>query len=199
MTIGDEFQATYRTLDDAVAASLRIQLLLTGRTDVRFGIGWGGLTTYSARRAPLAQDGPAWWAARSMLLEIDAAAGRRGQPRAWRTGLRIASDQHDATEPAWQQLALPGMERELPLPPRLPSTPAALERLLNAYLMCRDEIVSGFDMTDARIALGALDGRRQSSLGTEVGISQPSVAKRLTRNGIRTLVSAESFMVGLTR
>src|SRR4051812_25148452 len=64
VTVGDEFQGAYRSLSDALRASLLVRLALLPAIDTRYGIGTGEVTVFDASRSPISQDGPAWWAAR---------------------------------------------------------------------------------------------------------------------------------------
>ncbi len=67
LTVGDEFQGSYRTVGAAITAALAIRLALAADhdpgVDVRFGIGWGGVTMLDER----IQDGPGWWSAREAI------------------------------------------------------------------------------------------------------------------------------------
>jgi hypothetical protein len=84
-TIGDEFQGLFATLAAAVEASLQIRLELLPAIDVRAGVGQGETVVHDARRRPVLQDGPAWWAARAALEKL----ARPPQPtaRTWFSGL----------------------------------------------------------------------------------------------------------------
>ncbi len=83
-TVGDEFQGAYASLGEATRVGLLVRLGLLPAVDVRVGIGSGQTTVYDATRAPLLQDGPAWWAAREA---IEAMAGpRRSGVRTWFVG-----------------------------------------------------------------------------------------------------------------
>ncbi|HEX8050699.1 MAG TPA: SatD family protein [Solirubrobacterales bacterium] len=66
-TIGDEFQACFYSVAQAVRASLlvRLDLLRTAGVDSRYGLGVGDVEVFS--RSPLSQDGPGWWAAREAM------------------------------------------------------------------------------------------------------------------------------------
>lgn len=65
VTVGDEFQGTYRSLGTAIDAALTLRLALSPQVDVRFGIGWGAVTTLDPDTG--IQDGPGWWAAREAI------------------------------------------------------------------------------------------------------------------------------------
>lgn len=76
ITIGDEFQALYRDLAEALGAALRVRVALHGTAAVRIGIGWGELLLEEPERSPFGQDGPCWWRARDALDSLgDGVAG----------------------------------------------------------------------------------------------------------------------------
>lgn len=66
------------------------------------------------------------------------------------------------------------------------------DALVNAFLVCRDQILQGFDGRDARILLGLLKGKNQAAIGREVGITQGAVSQRLTRKGGYALLRARA-------
>src|SRR6476469_10898487 len=65
ITVGDEFQGVYATLGQALHASFVIRAALHPRTDVRFGLGRGAVTTLDPERG--IHDGPAYSAARDAI------------------------------------------------------------------------------------------------------------------------------------
>ncbi|MGH8912952.1 MAG: SatD family protein [Acidimicrobiia bacterium] len=77
-TIGDEFQARYPTVAEAVEASLQLHLRSVGVTGMRIGIGWGELIAEDPERTPFAQDGPCWWRAREAIDTVDRSGRGRG-------------------------------------------------------------------------------------------------------------------------
>lgn len=162
MTIGDEFQAAYETVAEALDASLMVRLRLATTSDARFGIGWGEITAYDPELAPMAQSGEAWWNAREALNEISRAVIRHGWPRGLRTW--VVGLQSDAAA------------------------------ALNAFLLCRDELVSAMDDRARRIALGLMLGRRQQEIGDELGISQPSVSKRQRESGAAAVLHSHRLL-----
>lgn len=95
ITAGDEFQGTYACLGEALAAALAVRMLLEPPIGVRFGIGRGEVTVLDSEADT--QDGPGWWAARSAIEHVEAAAGQTG----W-GGLRTAYEAaaHDPLQPA---------------------------------------------------------------------------------------------------
>lgn len=64
-TVGDEFQGSYSTVGQAIAAMFAIRLAVAPAVDVRFGIGWGEVTVLDPTAG--IQDGPGWWAARAAI------------------------------------------------------------------------------------------------------------------------------------
>lgn len=65
LTVGDEFQGSYQTVGAAIDAALSLRLALAPKVDVRFGIGWGSVTTLDTTSG--LQDGPGWWSAREAI------------------------------------------------------------------------------------------------------------------------------------
>ena len=74
---------------------------------------------------------------------------------------------------------------------------ASTDRLVNAFLLCRDELVSGMDRRAARIALGLLLGERQATLAEELGITQPSVSSLQHSSGATAVYRAHAELKGL--
>lgn len=82
VTVGDEFQGSYARLGDALHATVRVYLALAPEYEVRFGIGWGAVTSLDADGI---EDGPGWWAAREAILGVHARQAR-ASTRALTTG-----------------------------------------------------------------------------------------------------------------
>lgn len=82
-TIGDEFQAHYPSVADAVGASLQLHLHSTPIIRLRIGIGWGELLAEDEQRTPFGQDGPCWWRARTAIDTLH--GGSHGRPAGRRT------------------------------------------------------------------------------------------------------------------
>ncbi|MGL3806950.1 SatD family protein [Paeniglutamicibacter sp. R2-26] len=68
-TVGDEFQAVYATLNQALCATAMLRLGLPEDVDCRFGIGRGVIRHVPSVSAASIQDGPGWWAARAAIDE----------------------------------------------------------------------------------------------------------------------------------
>ncbi|WP_235532664.1 MULTISPECIES: SatD family protein [unclassified Nocardioides] len=89
ITAGDEYQATFARLGDALAATLRLRLALLPDLDVRHGLGWGAVTVLGT--SPRIEDGPGWWAARKAIVRVSTDAGRASLGRV-RTAFEVADD-----------------------------------------------------------------------------------------------------------
>ncbi|AFM19351.1 hypothetical protein Mycch_4649 [Mycolicibacterium chubuense NBB4] len=85
VTVGDEFQGAFRTVGQAIDAALTLRLTLAPDVDVRFGLGWGPITTLDEHAG--VQDGPGWWAARE-AIEWTAAAQQQAGLTHVRTAFR---------------------------------------------------------------------------------------------------------------
>jgi len=96
-TIGDELQGIFARVGLALEAALLIRLRLEGEYDVRFGIGWGEVLTMVPDRAPMAQSGAGWWAAREAVEEAAKLARSRGWPRYVRVRVQGLGESLDAT------------------------------------------------------------------------------------------------------
>ena len=86
LTVGDEFQGSYRTVGAAIGAALSIRLAAEPAVDIRFGIGWGEVTVLDDR----IQDGPGWWSARE-AIEWTSGAQRQAALFTIRTAYRNAT------------------------------------------------------------------------------------------------------------
>lgn len=79
VTVGDELQGVYETLDGALRAAYALRLAVAPEVDLRAGIGIGEVKVIDAERG--IQDGSAWWRAREAIDAVrDRAsdAGYRG-------------------------------------------------------------------------------------------------------------------------
>jgi hypothetical protein len=180
-TVGDEFQGLYGEVRSAIDASLVARLALLGEVDVRFGIGWGELTAYDPARVPLGQDGPAWWSARAAVESVKRVMREREVPRGLRTWF-VHRSRLEGAVPSAPSVGGPAPDPHRPAPPPMD--------VVNAYLLCRDELVSRMDGRDARILLAILEGATQSEVAAREGISQSAVSQRLVRSGAYALRAA---------
>ena len=167
VTIGDEFQGVYEALGPALNATLLVRLLLHGVVDVRFGVGWGAFTRWSAERTPYEQDGPAWWAAREALEAVERHESETGTPHGWRTEVRLDAARSEAPAAAGGADA-----------------PAiAVDGALQALLLCRDHILARLDARDVGLVRALLEGATATMAAQQVGISQQAASRRLRSNG----------------
>lgn len=123
---GDEFQALFLTLGQALDATFRIRLALSTRAtaDVRFGAGRGEVRVLDARRG--IHDGPAYWAARASIERTKERAAQ-ARTRTARTAYTAPDD--DPAHVGAVQAALDCLDfmvGSLPKPSR-----AILEGLMN--------------------------------------------------------------------
>jgi hypothetical protein len=172
-TIGDEFQGAYRTLSDAIRASLLVRLALLPSIDTRYGIGTGEITVFDASRSPISQDGPAWWAAREAIKRIHWQQQRSGHERAartWYTASTVGANEKTARMRQNQ------------------------ERLVNALLVCRDTLVPRDDERGTSLMQGWLTGLTQAELASKLGVTQPAVSQRLARMGAFALRDAQELL-----
>ena len=163
-TIGDEFQSVHADLADALLVTVLVRLALPEELDVRFGIGVGTLEVVGSSAYGLTQDGPAWWAARQAVDEVEE-----------------------------RQRSMPHVRTRLVRPPDVEghvSGGATEPGLVNAYLETRDFIVTGFDGRLRRIAAGLLAGRSITQIADDEGISPSAVSQRIRRGGVRALTES---------
>lgn len=68
-TVGDEFQAVFETLGDALLTTALVRLALPEDVDCRFGLGRGETADVDSSSPVAIQDGSAWWNAREAIDE----------------------------------------------------------------------------------------------------------------------------------
>ena len=66
--------------------------------------------------------------------------------------------------------------------------------LVNAFLLCRDELVSRLDARQRRLVLGVLQGTSQKDLAASEGISPSAVSQSLHRAGAFAIIGATELM-----
>lgn len=92
ITVGDELQAAYATLAQAVTGQLRLRLLLLDAepqpVELRVGLGVGEVVRSEAAEPPLGQSGEGWWNARAALEEARARASATHWPTSVRSAIR---------------------------------------------------------------------------------------------------------------
>jgi hypothetical protein len=168
-TVGDEFQGAYSELAQALRATLLVRLSLPEGAECRFGIGLGELRTVGTGVVGAIQDGSAWWSAREAIgTAREHEYSRLGFVRTW----------FDTGQPTRAEVGA------------VPS-----EHLVNAYLLCRDQLVGAMQPRARRLLLGQLLERTQAQLAREEGISQSAVSQSLTRSGATALLASESLLL----
>jgi hypothetical protein len=168
-TIADEFQGVYDDVGSALRASLVVRLALPADVDCRCGIGVGTLEFVGTAEYGHTQDGPAWWAARDAIVE----AKRResGQNKRLRSWIVVPETEGGSADEA-------GVDASVD------------EGLVNAFLLCRDELVSRLDARQRRLVLGILRGTSQKDLAASEGISPSAVSQSLHRAGAFAIIGA---------
>lgn len=168
-TLGDEFQACFDDVAVAICASLvvRLELLRTAGVDTRYGLGVGSIEIF-ARRRPLSQDGPGWWAAR------EAIESSRKLAEAPRTAF---------TRTSFSAVGADGWCRDK-------------ENALNAFLLCRDAMVDQMKQTSRNRLSGLMQGWSQSRIATEEGATQGAISQSLARSGAFAILAAQQRLEG---
>lgn len=173
VTVGDEMQATCATVLTAIrlVAELRLLLRVDG-IDARAGIGWGAIVVRDPERAPLAQDGPAWWRARAALDTVADSTAWASYDRRMAADLPLVPDD--------DVVAATG----LPDPRPLDVAPGAL---LESHLALLDRSLGLLDEEDALVVLHDLRGGPTAPLADRLGVAANSVSMRRSRNHLREL------------
>ena len=167
-TIGDEFQGTFLTIAAAARASLVIRLWLLDTnpgTDSRYGLGYGQVDVFDAARAPVSQDGPGWWSARSAIDTVKRRA-RSAKTSFARTAFDAEEDPH--------------------------GDPIVDVGAVEAFLLCRDAMVDRMTPRSRRLLTGLITGRSQAELAESESITQSAVSQSLHRNGAYAIDAAHS-------
>ena len=92
VTIGDEFQGAYETIEAALRATLLVLLHAKAFKEVRLGIGWGSISVSEREVLPLRQSGPGWWNARQAIDELKRDEKRNKLPKTVRTRFMSEND-----------------------------------------------------------------------------------------------------------
>lgn len=166
-TVGDEQQAVYRELPDALISLLMVQLRLPDGIAFRFGIGVGEVRSVTSVHGELA-DGPGWYAARAAIETVHAREQRAvPRTRTWIVGA-------------------PGQDKAM----------QTVIATANAYVLVRDELVGAMSERERRLTYGRLVGRSQQELAVAEGITQPSVSKSLRSAGAAALLEGVAALRG---
>ena len=126
----------------------------------------------------MAQDGPAWWAAREAIDQVAAATAWSDYPR--RTSI-VMADNSDAAA-----------GEGLP-----PTRPADLSPgpLLDSYLALLDRSLATLDAEDAAVVLNDIDGADTATVATRLEVAANAVSMRRSRNHLRELSHALRVLV----
>jgi hypothetical protein len=162
ITVGDEYQGCFATVGEACRATLRLRLALLPVVDVRHGIGWG--TTSVLQEEPRVEDGPAWWAARKAIEQVEDQAGR--------AALRLVRTAYCRTE----------------------GTAGPEEAAVNAALLCRDQLVGMLSERSAMLLRGLVEGRTQRELAEAEGVSASAVSQRVRRDGLGIVLRSDELL-----
>lgn len=158
-TAGDEFQAVYDSIEDALVATLYLQLALPEGVTCRFGLGVGDIKPVESMLADAIQDGPGWWAARDAVERAEAL--ERGR--------------------------LPGTRSRLVVHESQPAEIRAQEGLVNAYLVLRDQVVADMSPRARRVAFESWRGNQQKDIAAREGITQAAVSQSINKPLVRAL------------
>ena len=166
MTLGDEFQGVVESLPAAVRLALDVRLELLPAVEIRIGIGVGRFRVFDRVTTPVAQDGPAWWAARAA---VDTAKTLGGRPasrhvRSWAQALDA-----DGSEPA---------------------SSSGSVAVVNAYLGLQDFLLSSMRPRQLRLLAATLSGEPQREIAAREGITQSAVSQAVQASGGRALVQS---------
>ncbi len=162
LVVRDEFQAIYATVPEAVEAALRLRL----------AAGDVALANTEGEHEPL--DVRVGLGEGEVILGDghSAAAGQTGS--AWWAAREALAEAFD----------LPGRSQWPPsIRVRHRGPDPVTQGAVNAYLLCQDQLFARMDLRDRRALRGLLDGERQVDVATELGITQPAVARRLRDRG----------------
>ena len=165
ITVGDEFQGGFRTVGEALHATLWLRLHFGAPAQLRHGVGWGSVSVLA--EDPRVEDGPGWWAARAA---IEAVKQEAGTP----TARHRRTAYHRAQEGE--------------------GTPAVDPDPVNAALMCQDQMVGSLSERSLRLLRGTLAGRSQAQLAEEEAISASAVSQRVRNDGLAVIVAADELL-----
>lgn len=161
-TIGDEFQAVYVDVATAVNATLLVRLHLPEGMDCRFGIGAGSYAAVGQSTYGVMQEGPAWWSARdAIVIAKDRERHKNKTLRTWFCAAETTGGDDDAKVD-----------------------------VVNALVLCRDDIVSGMNARQRRLLRGLLAGETQAALAVAEDISPSAVSQALQSSGAYAVLAA---------
>lgn len=173
VTVGDEFQGSFTTLGQALAATLHLRLTLLPEVDVRIGLGWGEVSTLDVDT----RDGPGWWAAREAIAWVKDTQAK-GVTAHVRSAYR-RDPPSDGEEPRGSLGPDPGA--------------------VNAALLCRDQLLGELDARDLRLLRGLLEGYSQRELAEREMVTPSAISQRVRFGGIGVLVLVDEQLASVGR
>ena len=171
ITVGDEYQGSFASVGEALRATTWLSLALASGEDedaLDVRHGVGWGAAEVLERDPLFEDGPAWWVARDAIDHVEARSRRPGQA-ARRTSYQRAE-------------GVPGPE------------PALVE----ALLICRDQVMGSLSSRSQRLLLGLLDDRTQAELADSEEISPSAVSQRVRHDGLAAMLEVDHLLGRVT-
>ncbi|MCS6582294.1 SatD family protein [Curtobacterium citreum] len=157
-TVGDEFQVIYATLTDALLATTAATLALPPTVQIRLGIGRGQVRTIGTGGAGGPLQDGPGWWSARDAIN-ETHRREDGRTAFLRSWYHDADDRHGTTE-----------------------------RLVNAYFLSRDHVVSRLAPRARRIALGLVQGRTQAQIAADEGITPSAVSQSVQKSGVAALV-----------
>jgi hypothetical protein len=168
-TVGDEFQGMYSSIRDALTATLLVRLALPDDLDCRFGIGVGQSRDIDDNAGNPIRDGSAWWNARAAITE---AKTREDDREPWlRTWVSVEHSHEHLADAA----------------------------ITNAYLLCRDQLLSTQSPNSRRALLGQLLGETQREIAEALGVTQPTVSATLGKGSATALSTSTQLIMEAAR
>jgi hypothetical protein len=173
--VGDEMQGVYRHRDAALLATLLFQLALPDGLECRFGVGAGETGVIPSTSGGISE-GSAWWAARAAVEEVEALAGRAVPSARTRVARWSPSAGRSSSSGAFED------SDDL--------------RVVNAYLLARDQLVAAMSERTRRLAYGRCMGATQRALADAEGITQSAVSQALATSGASAVVEGFRLLRG---
>lgn len=160
-TVGDEFQAVYAGIPDALRATLMLRLALPPESDSRFGIGYGSIRHVASQSSARIQDGPGWWAARAAIDE--ARTREKGRNATLRTWFQDSGTDAKARNRS---------------------------SIINSSLLARDHIITSMGPRNRAQVFGLALGQTQSEVARAHDVSQSAVSQSLKNSGAAALLAS---------
>jgi hypothetical protein len=70
----------------------------------------------------------------------------------------------------------------------------SIDGVVNAFLLCRDQVLATMDKKDARVTLALFLNEPQAQVADELKLAQPTISNRQRRRGASTLVRAHQLL-----